>query len=83
MWRKRAIPFALIIVIASVGVLIYWELVKSGKIKYNKYDRRAEGGLKVGDRAPDLQLLMFDGSPVRLSSLWEHKPLFLVLGSCT
>ena len=83
MWKRYAISAALIIVIASVGSLIYWELIKSGKIKYNKYDRRAEGELKVGDTAPDLRLLMFDGSQVRLSSLWEHKPLFLVLGSCT
>ncbi len=49
----------------------YWELLKSGKIKYNKYGRRREGPLKVGDLAPDLQLTTFEGSSVSLADLWD------------
>jgi peroxiredoxin len=37
----------------------------------------------VGAIAPDFDLVMYDGSRVRLSKLWETKPVFLVFGSCT
>ena len=79
----------LIVVAAGLGVValggfVYMQLMKKGYIKYNEYDRRVEGRLRVGDLAPDVELAMYDGSPVRLSSLWgDGKPLFLVFGSCT
>ena len=85
--RKRA--KVLIVAAASLGVVAlggfaYMQLMKKGYIKYNEYDRRVEGRLRVGDVAPDLELAMYDGSSVRLSSLWgDGKPLFLVFGSCT
>ena len=70
--------------IVALGGAAYYQLMKKGYIKYNKYDRRVEGRLRVGDPAPDLELVQYDGSPVRLSSLWgDGKPLFLVFGSCT
>ena len=70
--------------VAGLGGFVYMQLVKKGWIKYNKYDRRVEGRLRVGDKAPDLELTMYDGTAVRLSSLWgDGKPLFLVFGSCT
>ena len=70
--------------IVALGGLVYYQLMKKGYIKYNKYDRRVEGRLHVGDTAPDLELVSYGGSPLRLSSLWgDGKPLFLVFGSCT
>jgi len=70
--------------VVALGGLAYMQLMKKGYIKYNEYDRRVEGSLRLGDTAPDLALAMYDGTPVRLSSLWGHgKPLFLVFGSCT
>ncbi len=52
-------------------------------LRYNEFDRRERGTLKVGAPAPDLALAMYDGSTVRLSELWSAKPVFLVFGSCT
>ena len=70
--------------VVALGGFVYMQLMKKGYIKYNEYDRRVEGRLHVGDTAPDLELAMYDGTPVRLSSLWgDGKPLFLVFGSCT
>ena len=49
-----------------------------------RYDQRKEGDLKVGDRAPDAQLLALDGTQ-RLSLLGNRngRPLVLVFGSFT
>ena len=70
--------------VIALGGLPYMYAVRKAWIKYNKYDRRAEGRLRVGDAAPDLEVVMYDGSSARLSSLWgDGKPLFLVFGSCT
>ena len=69
--------------LAGAGLFMRYQLVKAGVLRYNKYDRRERGSLVVGATAPDLELAMYDGSSVRLSKLWETKPVFLVFGSCT
>ena len=49
-----------------------------------RYDRRREGDLKVGDRAPDVALYRLDGSSrARLLEFTGGKPLVLVFGSFT
>jgi hypothetical protein len=57
--------------------------VRHGWLRYNKYDRREQGTIRVGDHAPDLALAGYDGATVRLAGLWAEKPLVLVFGSCT
>jgi cytochrome oxidase Cu insertion factor (SCO1/SenC/PrrC family) len=48
-----------------------------------KFDRRQEGELKVGDLAPDFALQDLQGqTTVRLAEL-RGKPVVLVFGSCT
>ena len=70
--------------VIAMGFGAYMYAVRKAWIRYNEYDRRAEGRLRVGDVAPDLELALYDGSAVRLSSVWgDGKPLFLVFGSCT
>jgi len=59
------------------------KLVEGAWIKYNKWDRRERGSLRVGQQAPDLELPLLDKGPVRLSELWRERPVFLVFGSCT
>ena len=83
MWRKILLGAGVAVAIGAVAALAYFQLVKQGILKYNRYDRRVEGKLRVGDQAPDLELAMYDGSTVRLSTLWEARPAFLIFGSCT
>jgi hypothetical protein len=82
--RKALIAAAAGLSVAALGYGAYMYAVRKAWIRYNEYDRRAEGRLRVGDLAPDLELALYDGSAARLSSLWgDGKPLFLVFGSCT
>lgn len=48
-----------------------------------RYDTRREGSLKVGDRAPDVELLSTVGGGERLSARFSGRPLVLVFGSFT
>jgi hypothetical protein len=81
---KRTLKWtAVVVAIALAGGGAYMYAVREGWIRYNKYDRREKGSIKVGDPAPDLALVAYDGSPVRLAGLWAEKPLVLVFGSCT
>jgi cytochrome oxidase Cu insertion factor (SCO1/SenC/PrrC family) len=70
-------------VLAVGGFAGYMELVKAGYIRYNRFDHRERGSLRVGGAAPDLELTAYDGAPVQLSRLWAERPVMLVFGSCT
>jgi hypothetical protein len=48
-----------------------------------RYDQRAEGAFKVGDRAPDVELLALDGAKVHLKDRFGAKPTVLIFGSFT
>lgn len=61
----------------------YFQLVKAGVLRYNEYDRREKGKLKVGDATPDLTLPRYEGGEVKLSELWRARPVVLIFGSCT
>jgi hypothetical protein len=61
----------------------YYLAVRQGWLRYNKYDRREQGTIRLGDHAPDLALAGYDGATVHLATLWAEKPLVLVFGSCT
>ena len=81
---KRALRVtAVLLAVGLAAGFTYFQLVKAGVLRYNKYDRRERGSLRVGASAPDLTLTMYDGSPLRLSELWKSRPMFLVFGSCT
>jgi len=82
-WKKLALGSAVTLAAIGGGAFAYYELVKAGFLRYNKFDRRERGVLAVGGIAPDLTLTRYDGSPLRLAELWAAKPVFLVFGSCT
>ncbi len=81
---RRILAWAAVVVATlAVGSFAYMKLVEKGFIRYNKWDRRIRGSLRVGDPAPDAELTWSAGSPLRLSSVWQKKPAVLVFGSCT
>lgn len=72
-----------ILVVAGVaaGVAVVGPRNVIGMIRY---DKREEGRLKLGDAAPDVQLVGLDGvTPVRISEKIGSRPLVLVFGSYT
>jgi len=79
-WTKIAIGSALTLAVAVGGFFGYFQLVRAGVLRYNKYDRREKGTLVVGSAAPNLTLTTYDGAPLRLAELWATKPVFLVFG---
>jgi hypothetical protein len=84
--RRLVKPTMIVASIALVAVALggaYYFAVRQGWLRYNKYDRREQGTIRVGDHAPDLALAGYDGATVRLAGLWAEKPLVLVFGSCT
>lgn len=48
-----------------------------------RYDQRREGDLKVGDRAPDAQLVSLDGKTRQALLPKRDKPAVLIFGSFT
>ena len=82
-WRRAVGWSAGLLALGGLGFLGYMELVKGAWIRYNKWDRRERGTLKVGEQAPDLELPLLGEGTVRFSELWRDKPVVLVFGSCT
>ena len=66
------------------GVIVVAKMGPSNIIGMIRYDQRKEGSLRVGDRAPDVDLLGPDGTTT--ASLSQHfggRPVVLVFGSFT
>jgi hypothetical protein len=83
MVRRILLGLAVLAAIAVAGVTV---MVGGPRnlIGMLRYDQRREGDLKVGDRAPDVELLARDGStPVRLAKELGGRPTVLIFGSFT
>ncbi len=83
LWRRIVVWAAVVVAAVAALGFTYLQLVEKGFIRYNKWDRRIRGNLRVGDPAPDLELTRYEGGQIRLSSVWQKKPAVLVFGSCT
>ena len=82
--KRAVIAVVLIAAVGYAGKWAYFEAVKRAWIRYNEYDIRSEGQLRVGDLAPDLELAKVEGEgTVKLSDLYREKPVILAFGSYT
>jgi hypothetical protein len=83
LWKKILLGVGLLVFAAvAYGVISFGPRNIIGMLRY---DQRQEGSLKVGDAAPNVDLLALDGTtPVALKdSIGSGKPLVLVFGSFT
>jgi hypothetical protein len=83
MWKKALLAVLVLLVGAAAYAVISFG--PRNIIGMLRYDERQEGSLKVGDRAPDVDLLALDGKtlvPLK-DSIGGGKPVVLVFGSFT
>jgi hypothetical protein len=83
LWKKILLGVGLLVVaVVAYGVISFGPKNVIGMLRY---DQREEGSLRVGDAAPNVDLLALDGAtPVALKgSIGGGKPLVLVFGSFT
>ena len=81
--KKWLIGIAVLVAFAALASQGYYYALEKAWIRYNEYDIRSEGMLRVGDLAPDLELGSLDGGTQKLSDLFKQKPLVLIFGSYT
>ncbi len=83
LWKKILLGVGLLVFAAvAYGVISFGPRNIIGMLRY---DQRQDGSLKVGDRAPDVDLLALDGKtlvPLK-DSIGGGKPVVLVFGSFT
>lgn len=66
------------------GAIVVGKIGPSNIVGMIRYDQRSEGTLRVGDTAPDIELLALDGkTAVRLAERQAGRPRVLVFGSFT
>ena len=79
--KKVLLIIAALIVVAA-GVVVA-KIGPRNVIGMIRYDQRREGDLKVGDRAPDAQLVSLDGTTRQALFAKRDKPTVLIFGSFT
>ena len=84
-WLKRILAAVVVVgVVGAAGAYGYFQAMKRAWIRFDPYDIRTEGSLKVGDLAPDIELARADGSgSMSLSEAFSERPAVLVFGSYT
>jgi hypothetical protein len=80
---KKLVIGALAILAVTVAVVVF-RIGPRNILGMIRYDQRKEGSLRVGDAAPDVELVALDGARrLRLKDSVGEKPLVLVFGSYT
>jgi hypothetical protein len=81
--KKKLVAVAALLVVAA-GIIMVMRIGPRNVLGMLQYDQREEGALKVGDVAPDVELLTLNGSQrTRLSTHFGDRPLVMVFGSFT
>ena len=81
MGKKILIAVGAVLALAAAAVVTF--IGPRNVIGMLRYDIRAEGTLKVGDAAPDVELLTLEGARVHLKDRLGERPAVLVFGSFT
>ena len=79
--KKVLLVLAALVVVAA-GVVVA-KIGPRNVIGMIRYDQRRDGDLKVGDRAPSMQLVALDGRTALPLLATRDKPTILVFGSFT
>jgi hypothetical protein len=80
----KIVLISLLTVGLAAGAIVVTKIGPRNIIGMIRYDQREEGSLRVGDRAPDVELLALDGTATtRLSRHLGGRPVVLVFGSFT
>jgi hypothetical protein len=80
----KRILIGLVIALVGLAALAAWRIGPRNVVGMIRYDQRKEGNLRVGDAAPDVELVAPDGARrVRLKEFVGAQPLVLVFGSYT
>lgn len=80
---KKALLGVALLIVAAAGVVVA-KIGPRNIVGMLRYDQRRDGALRVGDRAPDFELIALDGKSRRhLLADAPEKPVILVFGSFT
>ncbi len=80
---KRIAIVVLMLLLGAVAVVVL-RIGPRNVLGMIRYDQRQEGRLRVGDAAPDVELVALDAARrMRLKDSVGGKPLVLVFGSYT
>ncbi len=81
MWKKIVLALVALVVLGAIAQIAI--IGPRNVVGMILYDEREEGTLKVGDKAPDVELVTLDGKRVRLAERLDAKPAVLIFGSFT
>ena len=79
--KKALLVLAALAVVAATAFVVM--IGPRNVIGMIRYDQRRDGELKVGDRAPDAQLVALDGKSQRPLIALRDRPTVLIFGSFT
>ena len=79
--KKVLLALTAIVVLAASAMVA--KIGPRNVIGMIRYDQRRDGDLKVGDRAPDMQLVALDGKASQPLFMDRAKPTVLIFGSFT
>ena len=80
----KRVFIGLVLIVLALGAYFVIRMGPGNVIGMLLYDQREEGSLRVGDRAPDVELVSLDGATaVRLASRLDGRPHVVVFGSFT
>jgi hypothetical protein len=82
MWKRIVLGLAGLAVLAGAA-FVFFVIGPRNAWGMLRYDTRVEGSLKVGDKAPDLELVTLEGQRVHLAERLGSKPTVLIFGSFT